>query len=138
MAADQVTAHLLDPRVTASTRRTAEEERRSTCVRVIHFLLFLNGAMASSAVSSVLYLRGNHVETRIGAYIYYGDAASFHAWKFALDDASVNGLRADAFVTAQEVGFDNLCETVDGRPGGIDTLLQHMREMVFPLTEHES
>ena len=24
-----------------------------------------------------------------------------------------DGLRGDAFVTAQEVGFDNLCETVD-------------------------
>ena len=43
-----------------------------------------------------------------------------------------------AFVAAQEVGFDNPCEIVDGRPCGIDTLLQHMREMVFPLTEHES
>ena len=41
--------------------------------------------MASSAVSSVLYLRdvaGNHAETRTGAYIYYGDAASFHEWGF--------------------------------------------------------
>ena len=45
-------------------------------------ILFVCGAMASSAVSSVLYLRdaaGNHAETRSGAYIYYGDAASFHA-----------------------------------------------------------
>ena len=41
--------------------------------------------MASSAVSSVLYLRdaaGNHAETRSGAYIYYGDAACFHEKKF--------------------------------------------------------
>ena len=37
--------------------------------------------MASSAVTSVLYLRdaaGNYAETRSGAYLYYGDAASFH------------------------------------------------------------
>ena len=39
---------------------------------------------------------------------------------------------------AQEVGFDNLCEIMDGRPCGIDTLINHMRGMVFPLTEHES
>ena len=49
-----------------------------------------------------------------------------------------DGLRGDAFVVAQEVSFDNLCELVDGRPRGIDTLLQHVRGMVFPLTEHES
>ena len=49
-----------------------------------------------------------------------------------------DGLRRDAFVAAQEVGFGNLCEIVDGIPQGIDTLIQHMRGMVFPLTEHES
>ena len=49
-----------------------------------------------------------------------------------------DGLRGDAFVAAQEVGFDNLCEIVDGRPCAIDTPIQHMRGMVFPLTEHES
>ena len=49
-----------------------------------------------------------------------------------------DGLRGDAFVAAQEVGFDYLCEIVDGIPRGIDTLIQHMRGMVFPLTEHES
>ena len=32
---------------------------------------------------------------------------------------------------AHEVGFD-------GTPRGIDTLINHMRGMVFPLTEHES
>ena len=49
-----------------------------------------------------------------------------------------DGLRGDAFVADQEVGFDNLCEIVDGMPQGIDTLIQHMRGMVFPLTERES
>ena len=49
-----------------------------------------------------------------------------------------DGLRGDAFAAAQEVGLDNLCEIVDGTPHGIDTLIRHMREMVFPLTEHES
>ena len=112
--------------------------------------------MASSAVSSVLYLRdaaGNHAETRTGAYIYYGDAASFHEWEFRtrlriagqtgdqyIETMSEvrDGLRGDAFVAAQEVGFDNLCDIVDGIPQGIDTLIQHVRGMVFPLTEHES
>ena len=42
-----------------------------------------------------------------------------------------DGLRGDAFVAAQEVGFDNLCEIVDGTPRGIDTLIHHTRGMVF-------
>ena len=48
---------------------------------MINFFSLDCGAMASSAVTSVLYLRdaaGNHAETRSGAYLYYGDAASFH------------------------------------------------------------
>ena len=49
-----------------------------------------------------------------------------------------DGLRGDAFVAAQEVGFDHLCEIVDGRPCGIDTLINHMRGMVFLLAEHAS
>ena len=87
--------------------------------------------MASSAVSSVLYLRdaaGNHAETRTGAYIYFGDAASFHEWQFRTrlriagktGDQHIeamskvcDGLRSEAFVAAQEVGFDHLCEIVD-------------------------
>ena len=48
-----------------------------------------------------------------------------------------DGLRGDAFVAAQEAGFDSLCEIIDGRPRGIDTLINHMRGMVFTLTEHE-
>ena len=34
------------------------------------------------------------------------------------------------FVAAQEVGFDNLREIIDGRPCGIDTLINHLRGMV--------
>ena len=107
--------------------------------------------MASSAVSSVFYSRdatGNHTETPTGAKNYYGDSASFHEWEChtrlriagktghqkneALSKVC-DGVRGDAFVAAQEVGFDNLCEIVDGRSCGIDTLdIQHMRGMVFP------
>ena len=105
--------------------------------------------MASSAVSSVLYLRdaaGNHAETRSGAYIYYGDATSFHGWELRTrlriagktDDQYneamskvCDGLRGDAFVAAQEFGFDNLCEIFDGTPRGLDTLIHQMRGMVF-------
>ena len=90
----------------------------------------------------MLYLRGavgKHAETHSGAYIYYGDAARFHEWEFRTRLRSagktvdqnveavskvVDELRCDAFVAAQEVGFDNLCEIVDGRPRGIDTLIQ--------------
>ena len=88
--------------------------------------------MASSAVSSVLYLRdaaGNHAEPRTGAYIYCGDAASLHEKKFRTrlriaksGDQYIeamskvcDGLRGDALVAAQEVGFDYTCEIVDGR-----------------------
>ena len=128
----------------------------STCDRVIHFLSFNCGALASSAFSWVLYLRdaaGNHAETRSGAYICFGDAASFHEWEFRTrlritgknGDQYIeamskvcDGLSGDAFVAPQEVGFDNLCEIVDGRPRGIETLIQHMRGMVFLLTEHET
>ena len=98
--------------------------------------------MASTAVSSVLHLRdaaGNHAETRTGVYIFFGDAASFHEWEFRtrlrtagksgdqhIDAMSklFDGPRGDAFVAAQEVGFD--------------TLVQRVRGMVFPLTEHET
>ena len=123
---------------------------------MIHIFSFNCGAMASPAVSSVLYLRdaaGNHAETRAGAYVYCGDAASVHEWEFRTrlriagktGDQYIeamskvcDGLRGDAFVATLEVGFDYLCEIVDGRPRGIDALIQHMRGMVFPLTEHES
>ena len=36
------------------------------------------------------------------------------------------------------VDFDALFEIVDGRSCGIHTLIRHTREVVFPLTEHES
>ena len=75
----------------------------------------------------MLHLRdaaGNDAETRAGAYIYNGDAASFHEWDFRtrLRIASktgdqyieamskvCDGLGGDALVAAQEVGIDNLC-----------------------------
>ena len=76
------------------------------------------------------------------SHIYNGEATSFHEWEFRTrlriagktGDQYIeamskvcDGLRGDAFVAAQEVGFDNLCETIDGRPCGIDTLINHMR-----------
>ena len=123
---------------------------------MINFFSFDCGTMASSAVSSVLYLHdaaGKHAETRPSAYIYYGDAASFHRWEFRTrlciggitGDQYIeamskvcDGLRGVAFVAAQEVGFDNLCEIVDGTPRGIDMLINHVRRMIFRLTEQES
>ena len=110
--------------------------------------------MAPSGVSSVLNLRdalGNHAETRSGAYNFYGDAASFHKWVFRTrlriagktgDQYSeatskvCDGQRGDAFVAAQEVGSHNLCEIVDGTPRGTDTLINHMRGMVFPCPDN--
>ena len=49
-----------------------------------------------------------------------------------------DGLLGDAFVAAQEVGADDLCEIIDGRQSGTNTLISHMRGMVFSLTEHET
>ena len=57
LVAEQVTAHLVDSRVTPCARRTAEEaslsasgsDRKRRDDRVIHYLLILSGAMASSA-----------------------------------------------------------------------------------------
>ena len=112
--------------------------------------------MVSSAVCSVLYSRDvveKHTEARTDAYIHYGDAASVHVWEFCTRlriagrscdpyteamSSVCDGLRGDAVAAAQEVGFDNLCKIVDGRPRGVDTLIQHMRGMVSALIEHES
>ena len=73
---------------------------------------------------------GNHAETRTGAH-YHRDEASLHGWEFrtqlriagksgyqhieAMSEVC-DGLRGDAFVAAQEVGFDNMCEIVDDQP----------------------
>ena len=38
----------------------------------------------------------------------------------------------EAFVAAQEVGLDNLCEIIDGRQSGINKLISHMPEMLCP------
>ena len=94
---------------------------RPTCDRVIHFPLMLGVAMASSAVSSVLFLRdaaGHHAGTRTGTYICYGDAASFHEWELRtrlriagqtcdqyIEAISkvCDGLRGDAFVATCKI-----------------------------------
>ena len=138
LVAEQVTAHFIDPRPAACTHRIAAQR---ACVFQAVNRIYLRAsdpslfahcvAMASSAVSSVLYLRdagGNHSGTRTGACIYHGDAASFHEWEFRTrlriasktgDDyieamsKVYDGLRGDAFVAAQEVGFDSLCEIID-------------------------
>ena len=121
----------------------------SSCDRGIHPFLFKCGAMASSVVSSVLYLRdaaGNHAETRTGAYIYYGDAASFHEWEFrtrlciAVKLGINSSQRCPKSVTDCMVTHSSrhkklasiICaKFVDGRPRGIDTLIRHTRGMVF-------
>ena len=114
------------------------------------FVCFV-GAMVSSAVSSVLYLRdmvGEHT-----ACIHNGDAASVHEWECRTSLRSAGEasdhyteevstecerLRGDVFVAAQVAGFDSIYEIADGTPRSIDTLIWHMRFFVFPITEHES
>ena len=106
---------------------------------------FVSGAMASSAISSILCSRDvaeNRPETRTDAYINYGDAGSFHEWKFrtrlhivgrkgyqyteAMSKVCAR-LRGDAIIAAYEAGFENLREIIDGRPYGIEALINHMR-----------
>ena len=78
--------------------------------------------MASSAVCLVLYLRdaaGNHAETPPRSWCIYPLCTPLRIAKKTRDQyieamsKVCDGLRGDAFVTAQEVGFDNLCEIVD-------------------------
>ena len=116
----------------------------------------------SSAVSSVLFSTGStsYLETKQGAYIYHGDAGSFHEWEFRTrlrmqgvkDDQYaehmskvVDGLRGDAFVIATQVGLEQLWKppvvSADedmSVPGGVDVLVQAMKSSVFPLTTHEA
>ena len=100
-----------------------------------------NNVGGSSAVSSVLYSRGehSHQETKGGSYVYWGDASNFHEWEFRtrlrlagkksdhyVDAISkvVEGLRGDAFLVAQEVGLEQLwskeAEAVEGSTVGED------------------
>ena len=48
-----------------------------------------------------------------------------HALLVNLTTSTLKRLRGDAFVAAREVGFYNLCEIIDERPFGIDTLINH-------------
>ena len=166
LAAEQVTAHFVDPRFAARANCTATEHscllqavagREEIYLRTSEPFLFvclwrhgiLCNVISDENPRDVVQ---NHAETRTSAYIYHGDAASFHEWKFrtrfyVAGNTGVqhieamskvcDGLRGDAFVAAQEVGFDNLREITDGRPRGIEALI-NMRETFFPSTEYES
>ena len=120
--------------------RQQQEEKRSTFNQVIHFLSILTGTMASSAVSTVLFVHnevGNQAATSTGACIYSGDAASFHEWEFRTR-LRIAGKTGDQYIEAmskvcdglQEVGLANLREIIDGRPSGINTLISHTRGIV--------
>ena len=101
--------------------------------------------MATSAASSVFFYREfSYESTNSGNYVYHGDATSFHEWEFRTESKVMGkadseysdavskiiaGLRADAFVVAHEVGLE---------PGGTDALFTAMKQMVFPLIQHEA
>ena len=89
---------------------------------------------SSSAVSSVLFARGEsfHQETKLGSYVYWGDASNYHEWEFRTRlrvhgkeehfyteavSKVVDGLRGDAFVCAQSVGLDTLWKQSVTIPG---------------------
>ena len=126
-----------------------------TTLRVVHE----RAGEVSSAVSSVLYNRGDRAsteETRSGSYVYSGDATNFHEWELRTKlrmkgknaeqypeavSRIMEGLRGDAFIIAQECGLEVLWD-----PGSIQTstepghevLIAKMKEHVFPLTTHEA
>ena len=63
---------------------------------------------------------------RVSPFFYCTDLPlSFLCQKKKAMSKVCDGLRGDAFVAAQEFGFDHLCEIIDGRPCGIDTLINH-------------
>ena len=112
----------------------------------------------SSAVSSVLYTSHTttFAETKTGSYVYYGDAASFHEWEFRtrmrmsgagedkyaeMMSKVVEGLRGDAFIIAQQIGFEKLKQGGDDElqiKPGVDQLIDAMKKSVFPLTTYEA
>ena len=70
--------------------------------------------MTSSTISSILCSRDvaeNHAETSTGAYIYYGDAVSFHDWEFRTR-LYIAGKSGDQYVEA-------LSEVCDGLRGDV-------------------
>ena len=114
----------------------------------------------SSAVTSVLFDRGTAdglQETKSGGYVYKGDASHYHEWEFRTRlrlqgkndqwyaqamSAVVDGLRGEAFITAQELGLNALMQPADefaeGLPSGLELLVKAMKLAVFPLTTHEA
>ena len=105
--------------------------------------------MASSAVSSVLYLRdaaGNHAD-RVQAHTstmeaqqvsMNGNSALDYALKVNLVIKTLKRCLKtvmDCVATLlSRHKIDNLCEIIDGRPCGIDTVISRMRGMFFSLT----
>ena len=113
----------------------------------------------SSAVSSVLYNRGDKAhteETKSGSYVYSGDATNYHEWEFRTKlrmkgknaeqypeavSRIMEGLRGDAFIIAQETGLDVLWDPgsiQNNTDPGIEVLITKMKQHVFPLTTHEA
>ena len=96
-----------------------------------------------------------------GSYVYHCDAISFHEWEFRTQlhvrgtrdeffaeavGRVVDGLRGDALVVAQVIGFDDIWNpgVIDGERGvyaflsGVETLAQAMKRAAFPLVTHEA
>ena len=102
--------------------------------------------MFSSALPSVLYQRDaagmlKLAWDRTSTLVMHrvstnGDAVhDFEEHCIGTISTVCDGQRSDAFVTTQTVGVDALYEIVDGT---LDTLIRHLREMVFQLPEHAS
>ena len=103
--------------------------------------------MSSGAVSSVLFVPDNGTApktTKQGAFIYSGEASSFHEWEFrtrlrmmSVTEGKhaeaitqiVEALRGDAFNVSQQV-----CITVLGHA----VLLTSMRQIIFPYLASEA
>ena len=118
-----------------------------------HASRFRRNLMSSGAVSSVLFVPDNGTNpktTKQGAFIYSGEASSFHEWEFrtnlrmlsAKEDKYqekitdvVEALRGDAFNVSQQVGITVL---MNENNLGHEFLVEAMRKMVFPYIASEA
>ena len=86
--------------------------------------------------------------TKDGIFIFNGQPSDFHEWEFRtlmrakgtkqedlpnLASRIIQGLRDDAFLVAADLGVEEL-----SKEKGVDTLVEEMRNLVFPFKEEEA
>ena len=86
--------------------------------------------------------------TKDGIFIFNGQPSDFHEWEFRtlmrakgtkqddlpnLASRIIQGLRDDAFLVAADIGVEELT-----KEEGVETLVEAMRNLVFPFKEEEA